>query len=313
MTAFVVRPAEPSDAPGIRRLHARVFGQEMSEAEFAWKFAWNPDGGFATVAVSNGEIIGNYAGCGASFLIDGRATRIYFVGDVATDPSARALGGRRGVYRTMADAFYAALRGVVPFCLGFPNDRALTISHRLVGSRTLFPIRQALVDCSVFSKPPDGAGSGDSVDESFDPLWAEASRHLTHAAVRDRARVNWRFHARPNRYYRMVWWKERGRQRGWAVLSVAGEDALVADFSGATPPAATFRRSSARRRTRRDGWERSGSFSGRRPADRGARRSPGCPGRAPTPAIRWSRACSTRRSSPAWPRGFTSCLLYDLV
>ena len=235
MTAFVVRPAEPSDAPGIRRLHARVFGQEMSEAEFAWKFAWNPDGGFATVAVSNGEIIGNYAGCGASFLIDGRATRIYFVGDVATDPSARALGGRRGVYRTMADAFYAALRGVVPFCLGFPNDRALTISHRLVGSRTLFPIRQALVDCSVFSKPPDGAGSGDSVDESFDPLWAEASRHLTHAAVRDRARVNWRFHARPNRYYRMVWWKERGRQRGWAVLSVAGEDALVADFLGSDP------------------------------------------------------------------------------
>jgi Acetyltransferase (GNAT) domain len=235
VSSFTVRQAGRGDAEGIRRLHARVFGSEMTESEWEWKFDRNPDGRFGTVAVAGGEIVGNYAGWGARFLLGGRPAPVYGVGDVATEPSTRGLGGRHGVYRSMADSFYGALAGVVPFCFGFPNDRALTISNRLAGTRTLFPIRHALVDLSAFPPPPPGAGSGDFVGEGFDPLWEEASRHLTHAAVRDRARVNWRFHARPNRYYRMVWWAERGTWRGWAALSVVGENALVADFLGSDP------------------------------------------------------------------------------
>ncbi|MGH9368699.1 MAG: GNAT family N-acetyltransferase [Thermoanaerobaculia bacterium] len=232
MSAFTVRPATPRDAAGIRRLHARVFGSEMTEAEWAWKFEWNPDGRFGIVAVAGDRIVGNYAGWGARFLLAGEPALLYAVGDVATEPEARGLTGLRGVYRAMVDAFYAALESRVPFCFGFPNDRALVISHRLAGSRTLFPIRHVLVDCDAFPAAPAGTGSGDFVDESFDSLWESASRLLTHAAVRDRGRVNWRFHARPNRYYRMVWWREGSRLRGWAALSVSQEEALVADFLG---------------------------------------------------------------------------------
>ena len=235
MSSFLVRRAGRDDVAGIRRLHARVFGAEMTEAEWAWKFDHNPDGRFGTVAVADEEIVGNYAGWGIRFLVGGRPEISYGVGDVATEPSTRGLGGRHGVYRSMAEAFYGALTGVAPFCFGFPNDRALTISNRLAGTRTLFPIRHVLVGCETFPPPPAGAGSGDFVDESFDPLWEEAAGFLTHAAVRDRARVNWRFHARPNRYYRMVWWKERVRLRGWAVLSVSGDHALVADYLGGDP------------------------------------------------------------------------------
>jgi hypothetical protein len=235
VTDFTVRPAAAADVPGIRALHARVFGSEMSEPEWVWKFEKNPDGRFGTVAVSDGRIVANYAGWGARFLVGGAPALVYVVGDVATDPSVRALGVGRGAYRTTADAFYAAVAGRVPFCVGFPNDRALAISHRLVGSRTIRPIRRVFADLDDFGPPPASAGSGDFVDESFDPLWETAARFLTHAAVRDRARVNWRFHARPGRYYRMVWWKEGGAQRGWAVLSVDGGEALVADFLGSDP------------------------------------------------------------------------------
>ena len=49
---------------------------------------------------------------------------------------------------------------------------------------------------------------------------------------RDRARANWRFHARPGRWYRMVWREKAREMLGWAVLSVSGETALVADFLG---------------------------------------------------------------------------------
>jgi predicted N-acetyltransferase YhbS len=225
-----IREATAEDAPGIRRLFARVFGVPLSEEEWEWKFARNPDGWFGTVALLDGEIVGNYAGWAMRFRLDGEERLVYSVGDVATDPAVRAIG-RQGVYRSMADAFYetVAARGV-PFCFGFPNARALEISNRLVGTRTLFPIRERHVSCRSFPPAPPDAAVGDFVSEAFDPLWAAASRLLPHAAVRDRLRANWRFHARPTRYYRMVWREAAGRLRGWAALSVVGEQALVADF-----------------------------------------------------------------------------------
>ncbi len=315
MSAIQVRPATSADGPGIRRLHARVFGSAMSEAEFAWKFDWNPDGRFGMVAVADGgEIVGNYAGWGMRFHIDGRPALLYSVGDVATEPSARALGGLRGVYSAMIEPFYAALAGKVPICFGFPNDRALAISNRLAGTRTLFPIRQILVECDAFGAAPEDVGSGDFVDESFDTLWEEASRNFTHAAVRDRARVNWRFHARPNRYYRMVWWRQGGRPRGWAALSVSGEEALVADFLGAdaegrdlpnlfSAAAAEARRMGARRLVF---WE-----------------TPGGPGRAAIAALAGQRreagfVLAARFLEESTHEGFRSRLhlvpsLYDVV
>jgi predicted N-acetyltransferase YhbS len=236
LSGFEVRVATGEDAPGIRRLFRKVFQKEMAAEEWDWKFARNPDGWFGTVAVSGGEIVGNYAGWAMRVRLDGRERIAYSVGDVATDPAARGLGGRRGVYRSMADLFYETLgaRGV-PFCFGFPNARAHEISNRLAGTRTLFPVRERHVRCDSFSGPPPAFAAADSVGESFDPLWASASAFLDYAAVRDRARANWRFHARPTRYYRMVWRENGGRMTSWAVLSVQGEQALVADFLSEEP------------------------------------------------------------------------------
>lgn len=242
MSGFLVREATAADTPGVRRLFSRVFGKELSEEEWSWKFERNPDGWFGIVALVDGEIVGNYAGWGARLLLDGAASLCYSVGDVATDPSVRGIGGRRGIYRAMTEAFYEAVgaRGV-PFCFGFPNARALEISHRIVGSRTLLPVREIHVACDSFPAPPADARTGDAVGEGFDSLWAAAARFLTHAAVRDRARVNWRFHARPARWYRMVWRERAGEMIGWAVLSVAGETALVADLLVREPADADLR------------------------------------------------------------------------
>ena len=233
MSGFAIRDATPDDASGIRRLFERVFRQPLSEAQWRWKFEQNPDGWRATLGVLDGEIVGHYAGWGARFALAGEPRLLYSVGDVATDPAVRALGGRRGVYREMTDAFYAAIAGQVPFCYGFPNARALRVSERIVGSRTLFPVRIASVPLELFGPAPADAGAGESVDESFDALWSEASRILPDAAVRDRARVNWRFYARPDRYYRMVWRRAAGgAMTGWAALSVMDEVATVADYLG---------------------------------------------------------------------------------
>ncbi len=228
-----IRPATAADSPGIRRLFARAFGAEMTAEEWEWKFARCPDGWLGIVASDGEEILGSYAAWGVRFLLEGRERLLYSVGDVSTDPRARMLGGKRGIFLRMAEAFYEAVfaRGV-PFCFGFPGERHLAVSHRLVGSRTLFPIREVHVPCDSFPSPPSGGAAEDYVGEDFDELWKAASRRLDWAAVRDRSRANWRFHARPTRYYRMVWHEPAGRMQSWGVLSVAGERALLADYLG---------------------------------------------------------------------------------
>jgi predicted N-acetyltransferase YhbS len=234
MRGVEIRLAGESDAPGIRRLFARVFGTELSGEEWAWKFARNPDGWFGVVAEKGGEIVGNYAGWGVRLLLGGASRLCYAVGDVATDPAVRGVGGMAGVYRSMVEVFYreAGTRGV-PFCFGFPNSRALEISNRLAHTRTQFRIREIHVPFEAFGSAEDG-GRGDSVSEDYDPLWEEVARRTGWGAVRDRARANWRFHARPSRYYRMLWLPAAGPMRAWAVLSVTGERALLADYLAAT-------------------------------------------------------------------------------
>ena len=232
MSGFSVRFAVPADAPGIRAVFQRAFGKEMTAEEWQWKYAGNPDGWLGVVAESGGEIVGNYSGSGTRFVLRGEERLTYAVGDVATDPRARRLG-RRGVFREMAAAFYpeVARRGI-PFCFGFPSDRALAVSHRLVGSVSLGPIILKRVPCESLGSAPRGFASGRVVGEAFDALWRTAQKGLAAAAVRDRVRANWRFHERPARDYRMLWREEAGAMTAWAVLAVTGEKALVADYLG---------------------------------------------------------------------------------
>ncbi len=232
MIGYRVRPAGEADGPGIRALFQSAYGQPWLEEEFAWKFLKNPDGWFGVVAESDeGEIVGNFSGWPMQFLIGGQPRRVYSAGDVATAPAARGLGKGRNVYADMATAFYDAVRAQgVPFTFGFPHPRAHEISRRLGRTRDYFPVQEVLVDCEALPPPPEGVAVSDFVPESFDGLWDAASRFLRDAPVRDRLRANWRFHARPTRYYRMVRVVERSEDLAWAPLSVVGEEALVADY-----------------------------------------------------------------------------------
>ena len=234
MSAFTVRLASEADAPGIRALFARVFGKELSAEEWSWKYPRNPDGWLAAVALADGRIVGHYAGCGTLFRLGDSERLAYGIGDVATDPGVRQLGGRRGVFAEMTATFYAEVeRRGLPFCFGFPNDRALAVSHRFAGTESLCPVVERRVPCAAFREAPPGFSAGDVVPESFEALWLAASRSLPAAAVRDRGRIHWRFHARPTRYYRMVWREVSGAMTCWAALSVQGEEALVAEYLGA--------------------------------------------------------------------------------
>jgi hypothetical protein len=234
VSAYQIRAATQADSPGIRALFARAYRAQWPEDEWEWKFLRNPDGWFGIVAESDeGRIVGNFSGWPMQWRLGGDARRVYSAGDVATAPEARALGKKHNIYSDMATAFYDAVRSEgVPFTIGFPHPRAHEISRRLGRTRDYFPIREVRVPCAAFAPPPSCVETSDFVTESFDPLWAEAAKNLVAAPTRDRSRVNWRFHARPARYYRMVRLVSGSEDLAWAVLSVVGEEAIVADFLG---------------------------------------------------------------------------------
>jgi hypothetical protein len=233
VTPYRVREATLEDVPGIRALFAKAYGQELPEEEWRWKFQKNPDGWFGMVAESEGRIVGNFAGWPMRFRLGGRERVVFSAGDVATEPSARGLSKTRNIYGDMAQAFYEAVRRRgVPFSFGFPHARAHAISNRLGGTRDFFPVREIHALCERFPAPPSDFGCSDFVSESFDDLWAEAAGHLPNTPVRDRERTNWRFHARPTRYYRMIWRGTEQHWTAWAALSVIGERGLVADYLG---------------------------------------------------------------------------------
>jgi Acetyltransferase (GNAT) domain len=228
--SFAIRRATIEDGPGICRLFSRVFPREMTLEEWQWKYPRNPDGWLSVVAEVEGQIAGHYGGWGARVIMDGRETPLFSLCDLSTDPATRQIGGRHNMFQRMAGEWNELLRARgVPFSYGFPGPHAVELGSRLVGYRTHFPVREFR-----FRLGDEGLGSeagSDHVGPSFDPLW-EAARALIadSALVRDRGRVNWRYHARPDRYYRMVCAEESGTCVAWGVLSVLEGDALVMDY-----------------------------------------------------------------------------------
>jgi hypothetical protein len=106
----------------------------------------------------------------------------------------------------------------------------------------MLPIVELRARCDAFPPPPRDVVAGDSIGAELDPLWEQGARHVRDGLARDRSRLNWRFHARPSKYYRMVTVLRSGAPESWAALSVLGETAVVADFLGSAPDGVTLER-----------------------------------------------------------------------
>jgi predicted N-acetyltransferase YhbS len=225
---FEIRKATESDSPGIRDLFARTFDRVMTAEEWAWKYPGNPDGWIAFVAEQDDRIVGHYGGWPARATIGGAETTVVSVGDVATERTVRHLGGRRNVFRCMAEEMFAHLRAAgIPFVFGFPNTRAFEVGKRFLGYRAELSIREVMYE---IPPSPSGGMEREWAGASEDALWRKARAELRAGFVRDRPRVDWRYRARPDRRYRFVKLAEPGgKESACGVLSLRGENALVVD------------------------------------------------------------------------------------
>ncbi len=234
MNEFEIRPLSPDDVPAIGRLFGRVFGEGFSEDDWRWKFERSPFGSCSVVALHSGEIVGHYGGF--VWPLAGPRGRLDLVEicDTMTDPSVRHIG-RRTIVARLQEAFLdlARPRGIA-FCFGCPNEAARRFGTRRLGYRMLEPLRVASAPLASFGEA-GGQGVVTSISDQFpeghDRLVAGMNRGPGWHLDRGCAVLNWRYHARPGRYYRVYHvGLSADDPRAFAVVFGVGRLAQVVDL-----------------------------------------------------------------------------------
>lgn len=121
-----LRLASEQDVPQIRALFKQVFGLEMSEAMWAWKYA---DGrGNAVLAYQDGQLVAHYGGVYREIVVDQSPDWALQGVDVMVHPDHRAVMTKRGAFFLVAATW---LEVFVPLLFGFPSRRAMQLGQRL--------------------------------------------------------------------------------------------------------------------------------------------------------------------------------------
>lgn len=206
MNEIEIRPLLPTDGDRVGRLFARAFGQEFSAEEWDWKFHRGPHGSCSVVAEAGGEIVGHYGGIVWPFVGEAGRLDLVEICDTMADPSVRRIGHRPLVAK-MQEAFLelAAARGVA-FCFGCPNEAARRFGTRFLDYRMLEPLvelRAPLARFAAIREEGAVATVADQFGSPHDRLAQALSRGAGWRADRSRETLNWRYHARPGRYYRV--------------------------------------------------------------------------------------------------------------
>jgi hypothetical protein len=121
-----IRLAMPQDMPQIQSLFKAVFGHELSEADWEWKYALGR--GNAILAYQNGELIAHYGAIYRDLFLQGERTWALQVVDVMVHPGHRAVMTKQGAFfliTTTWDEMYG------PLAFGFPNARSMRLGQRL--------------------------------------------------------------------------------------------------------------------------------------------------------------------------------------
>lgn len=225
--SVAVRPTGPGDLPGLAALFEERFGHPWTEEEWSWKYRGLPGGpGGPGGSESARSWIAVDEGAAGRVLAHAGALRLPArLGPEAGDAGSTekgiwqltdwmgsvGAGGLRPPLVTLGRSLLADLPGPddAPWIFGFPSERHLRLGRRAFGYRRL-PSVQPLVGELAEAVEAGVAGPGDgqiAIREVTDRCgdWAEAAWEAcgTAGVRRSAAFLNWRYHARPGRYYRV--------------------------------------------------------------------------------------------------------------
>ena len=232
-----LRPTEPADLPALSDLFARRFGHPLSAAEWEWKYRRisdaGPGEGRSLVAVAGGGIVA-HAGAlrlPARWRGEGSEVREGGIWQLA-DFAGEAGPGLRPPLVALGRHLLAHIPGPAdaPWIFGFPSERHFRLGVHAFGYRPLAEIQP------LAGEIPRGAPAervdiaiSDSCGEWAEAIWEATCEESGGLGVRRSAAfLNWRYHARPERYYRFYRLRT-GEREGLLVVAFVGAEAWAAE------------------------------------------------------------------------------------
>lgn len=239
-----IRPTEPRDLEELSALFESRFGHPTCVEEWEWKYRRLPGEARSWIAESaSGRLLAHGGALRLPARLPGRC------GDVGiwqlTDWAGTTTRG--GLRPPLVELGRRLLHDLprpqdAPWIFGFPSERHFRLGRRVFGYRPLTEI-QPLVGPLP---PPDAAVAGTPVPEALEisdhcGCWPEAAEAAWDACGvagvrRTTALLDWRYHARPGRYYRFYRLRAGGGAVGLAVFAFVGLEAHAAELWLPAPP-----------------------------------------------------------------------------
>jgi hypothetical protein len=222
------RPTRPQDLGALCSFFTERFGRIWTPEEHAWKYRDLPGEARSLVAVGLGGEVLAHAGalCLPARLRDGES-RIWQLVDFAGSPQSRGL---RPALVELGRCLLADLPrpGDAPWIFGFPSERHFRLGERVFGYQPLAEIVEVGGEIPVQPAPADARilAVGDSCGDWAERIWEACGAC---GVRRSAAFLNWRYHARPHRYYRFYRLASGGGE-GLVVFAFVGEEAWAAEL-----------------------------------------------------------------------------------
>ena len=230
---ITVRPTAAGDLGGLSTLFEARFGHAITAEEWTWKYQHLPGTSRSLVAVDGAGTVLAHAGLvRLPARWGGGLGGLWQLVDFAGRAGA-AGGGLRPPLLEVGRQLLSDLPVPpdVPWMFGFPNVRHFRLGARVFGYRHHSSLAQLAGPLPDVPAAAAAAGcrleTGDSCGDWAAAIW---ERCAVRGIDRSVAFLNWRYWARPRRYYRFYrLWNEAGTE-GLAVFAFVGEEAWAAEL-----------------------------------------------------------------------------------
>jgi hypothetical protein len=223
--ALTLRPTLPEDLPALAAFFEDRFGHPWAPEEWAWKYRSLPGEARSLVAADeSGNLLAHAGALCLPARWRGGEGGIWTLVDFAGTTR------RTGMRPALVDVGRLLLadlprEGDAPWIFGFPSERHFRLGERVFGYRPLQVLEE------LGGEIPDGAAgarieTGDSCGDWAEAVWEVCG---VMGVRRSAAFLNWRYYARPRRYYRFYRFSS-GSSEGLAVFAFVGEEAWAAEL-----------------------------------------------------------------------------------
>lgn len=233
-----LRATEERDLASLRRLFEDRFGHPLERAAWEWKYRQLPGEGRSCVAIApDGEVVAHAGALRLPARWRAGEGGIWQLTDFVGSPSR---GGLRPPLVELGRFLLDDLprEAEAPWIFGFPSERHFRLGQRVFGYAPLRRIAVWEGDLARAAEPSSGIELEHS-DQASAGAEELCSLPPGLGVTRSRAFLNWRYWARPGRYYRFYHLRSPGG-RALLVFAFVGTEARAAEvwFSAGLDPRA---------------------------------------------------------------------------